>query len=275
MSSSFRARRSNTRATVIEAVSAAIETEEAIEARIAERFDVLSDLTKATISGDVRSVIVSGSPGVGKSYSVMDALERNDPEQNTWTVIKGYARATGLIKTLYQFRHPGNVIVFDDIDNIFSDDVGLNLFKAVADSSIRRRVSWMSEYKMVDEDTAEIIPRHFDFEGSIIFLTNLDFQALIDRGHKYSPHLEALMSRSLYLDLTLKSRQDCLIRIRQVVEQGLLSMLDIEAQVDVLTFMEVHANNLRELSLRSVIKIAGLRKSNPNWEKICRITLCR
>jgi hypothetical protein len=271
----FRQRRNDLRATPISAIEAVSETDEQIEERIAERFDVLSDLTNGAISGDVRAIIVSGSPGVGKSYSVTEALEKHDPEENTWTIIKGYAKATGLVKTLYQYRHPGNVVVFDDIDNIFSDDVGLNLFKAVADSSARRRVSWLSEYKMVDEDTAEIIPRHFDFEGSIIFLTNLDFQALIDRGHKYSPHLEALMSRSLYLDLTLKSRKDCFVRIRQVVEQGLMSTLDMESQADVLSFIEIHADSLRELSLRSCIKIAGLRKSNPNWERVARICLCR
>ena len=259
----------------IAAVDAVVESDDAIEERIRERFDVLQDLTQGAISGEVRAVIVSGSPGVGKSHSVIQALEANDPNENTWTVIKGFAKSTGLLKTLYQYRHKGSVIVFDDIDNIFSEDVSLNMFKAVADSSVRRRVSWLSEYKMVDEDTAEIIPRHFDFEGSIIFLTNLDFQALIDKKHKYAPHLEALMSRSLYLDLTLKTRKDCLVRIGQVVEEGLLSNLDIEAQADVLSFVEIYAESLRELSLRSVIKLAGLRASNPSWERVARICLCK
>lgn len=264
------ARRSN----VVE-FPAVNETEDQIEERIAERFEVLNELTRASIAGDVRSVIVSGSPGVGKSYSVVDALQKHDPEENTWTIVKGFAKSTGLLKTLYQYRHPGNVVVFDDIDNIFSEDVSLNMFKAVADSCDRRRVSWLSEYKFVDEESGEIIPRHFDFEGSIIFLTNLDFQALIEKKHKYAPHLEALMSRSLYLDLTLKTRQDCLVRIRQVVEDGLLSDMDIEAQADVLTFIEAYSGSLRELSLRSIIKLAGLRKSNVNWERIARITLCK
>ena len=268
-------RNARPKADAIAAVNAVAESDDAIESRIRERFEVMNDLTKGAISGDIRAVIVSGSPGVGKSYSVLEALEKNDPNENTWTVVKGYAKSTGLLKTLYQYRHKGNVIVFDDIDNIFSEDVSLNMFKAVADSSARRRVSWLSEYKMVDEDTAEIIPRHFDFEGSIIFLTNLDFQALIDKKHKFAPHLEALMSRSLYLDLTLHSRRDCLVRIRQVVEEGLLSNLDIEAQADVLSFVEIHMNNLRELSLRSVIKLAGLRAANPNWEKVARICLCK
>jgi hypothetical protein len=251
------------------------ETDDQVEDRIAERFSILDILAKSAIAGDVRSVIVSGSPGCGKSYTVLKELENYDPSGNTYTVIKGYAKSTGLVKTLYNYRHPGNIIVFDDIDNIFYDDVSLNLLKAVADTCDNRRVSYLSEYKLLDEETGEIVPRNFDFEGTIVFLTNLDFQQMVDKGHKLAPHLDALMSRSLYLDLTLKTRKDKLVRIRNVVEHGLLSHLDIDQQVDVLTFLEIHFEHLRELSLREVIKLGQLRKTNSSWEKIARITLCK
>ena len=260
----------------IEAVASIVrETDEQIEARIAERFSILNVLAKAAIAGDVRSIIVSGSPGCGKSFSILKELDDYDSSGNAYTIIKGYAKSTGLVKTLYNYRHPGNIIVFDDIDNLFYDDVSLNLLKAVADTCDRRRVSYLSEYKLLDDETGELVPRHFDFEGTIIFLTNLDFQQMVDKGHKLAPHLDALMSRSLYLDLTLKTRRDKLVRIRQVVEQGLLSHLDIEQQADVLTFMDAYYESMRELSLREVIKLGQLRKTNENWEKISRITLCK
>lgn len=260
----------------IEAIASVVrETEEQIEERIGERFSILDILAKSAIAGDIRSVIVSGSPGCGKSHTVLKELDNYDPSGNTYTVIKGYAKSTGLVKTLYNYRHSGNIIVFDDIDNIFYDDVSLNLLKAVADTCDRRRVSYLSEYKLLDDETGELVPRHFDFEGTIIFLTNLDFQRMVDKGHKLAPHLDALMSRSLYLDLTLKTRKDKLIRIRQVVEQGLIDHLDLEEQADVLTFMDAYYENMRELSLREVIKLGQLRKTNENWSKIARITLCK
>lgn len=256
-------------------LNSAVESDDAVEARIRERFDVLADLTQSIIAGASRAVIVSGSPGVGKSFSVMEALEKHDPKQDTWTVVKGYARPTGLLKTLYQYRHPGNVIVFDDSDSVFMDDVGLNLLKAVVDTTDRRRVSWLSEARLLDDETGEMVPRHFDFEGSIIFLTNLDFDAMIDKKHKLSPHLEALTSRAHYLDLTLKTARDRIVRIMQVVEEGLLGNLEIEAQADVLTFIEAYSHRMRELSLRAVIKLGALRASNENWEKIARITMLK
>ena len=138
--------------------------------------------------------------------------------------MKGYVRATGLVKLLYQYRNAGQVIVFDDADAIFFDDVSLNLLKAVCDTTETRRVSWLSEGSLVDEETAVRIPRNFEFKGTIIFISNYDFDAMIDRGHKLAPHLAALVSRAHYIDLAMKSRRDYLVRIRQVIEEGLLEI---------------------------------------------------
>jgi hypothetical protein len=259
----------------IEALVAVAETDDEIEQRIGERFDILEALTDSCIAGNSRALIVSGSPGVGKSYGINRALEKYDPTGNLYSVVKGYSRATGMIKLLYQHRHPGNILVFDDCDSVFADDISLNLLKAVVDTCDNRRVSWLSEGRLLDEETGEMVPRHFDFEGTVIFLTNLDFDAMIARGHKLAPHLEALQSRAHYLDLSLKTSKDKIARIRQVVEQGLLSHLDLEAQVDVLTFVESYYTHMRELSLRAVIKLGALRANNSNWEKIARITMLK
>lgn len=251
------------------------ETDNQIDSRIAERFDVLDVLTYACVAGDARALIVSGGPGLGKSYNVEKILARHDDTGATFSIVKGYTRPTGIVKLLYQHRHPGNIIVFDDADSVFNDDVSLNLLKAVCDTTERRVVSWLSEGKLIDDETAEIVPRSFVFEGSVIFITNLDFDYLIERGHKLAPHLEALVSRAHYLDLTLKTKRDYLVRIRQVVEQGLLSDLDVEEQADVLTFVEAYADRMRELSLRAALKLGSLRRTNKNWEKIAMITMCK
>lgn len=252
------------------------ESEDQIEARIAERFDILEMLTDSCIAGDSRALVVSGPAGLGKSYTVEKKLEAWDPSGINYAITKGYVRATGLIKLLYAYREAGQVLVFDDADAIFFDDVSLNLLKAVCDTTERRIVSWLSEGRLLDEESGEIVPRSFEFEGTIIFISNYDFDAMIDKGHKLAPHLQAMVSRAHYIDLAMKTRQDYLVRIRQVVAQGLLSHLDIEQQVDVLTFIEAYAENLRELSLRMALKLAAIRKTNKsNWEKIAKVTCCK
>jgi len=246
-----------------------------IETRLAERFEILEELTQACINGEARSLIVSGPAGLGKSYTVEQKLTAWDPSQLNHTIVKGYVRATGIFKLLYQYRLPNQVIVFDDADSIFFDESALNLLKTVCDSTERRKVSWMSQAVFIDEETSEIIPHQFEFDGTIIFISNYDFDAMIDRGHKLAPHLQALVSRSHYIDLTMKTRRDYLVRIKQVVKQGLLDHLTLDEKVDVVTFIEYHQNVLRELSLRIAIKIGHLRKSSENWEKIARVTCCK
>jgi len=253
-----------------------VETDAEVDARISERFEVLEDIVNSVISGVSRSLIVSGPAGLGKSFTVERVMREWDPEEKNHVFIRGYARATGLYKLLYQYRNPGQVIIFDDADSVFLDDVALNLLKAVADTTERRRVSWLSEAALIDEESAAVIPRSFDFNGSIVFITNIDFDAAIDRGSRLAPHLQAMLSRSHYVDLTMKTKQDYIVRIRQVVKQGLLSDLNWHEAGEVMSFIESNSETLRELSLRMVIKVARIRKANgQKWERIARVTCLR
>lgn len=252
-----------------------IETEEQIDRRIAERFEVLESLTTSVIGGVSRSLIVSGPAGLGKSYTVESVMRNWDPAEVNHAFVRGYVRPTGLYKLLHRYKNPGKVIIFDDADTVFLDEVSLSLLKAVADTTERRRVSWLSEGTLMDEETADIIPNGFDFNGSIIFITNIDFDAALAKGSRLGPHLNAMMSRSHYLDLAMKTKQDYLVRIRQVVKQGLLSHLNWHEQSETMRFIEKNFMNLREISLRMVIKVANIRRDTADWEKVARITCLR
>jgi len=251
------------------------ETDAEIEARLAERFEILDVLAEACTCGNSRALIVSGPAGLGKSYTVEDRLSKWDPSGESYTIVKGYVRATGLVKLLNQYKDEGKVIVFDDADAIFFDDVSLNLLKAVCDTTERRVVSWMSEGKLVDDETGMLVPRTFEFKGTIIFISNYDFDAMIDKGHKLAPHLQALVSRAHYIDLAMKSRRDYIIRIKQVIKQGLLDELTVAERSDVMSFIDKNSESLRELSLRMALKLGALRRQGSNWERIARITCCK
>ena len=253
------------------------ESDEEIEARIEERFDILEYLTAESMEGNVRALIVSGPAGLGKSHTVETALAAWDPSEINHKIIKGFAKATGLFKTLYEFRDAGKVIVFDDCDSIFSDETALNMLKAVCDTTERRRVSYLSE-AVLRNDEGDALPNTFEFEGTIIFITNYDFDEIIEKGNKLAPHMAAMMSRAHYVDLAMKSRNDYLVRIKQVIKQGLLTQkgLSDNQMTDVCEFIDSHADRLRELSLRVALKIADVRKGNkPNWSKIAEVTCCK
>lgn len=255
-------------------VRESVETEAQIRAKLDERFAALSLMTEAAVAGEVRSFVISGPAGLGKSYGVTQTLERENPY---YTIVRGYVRPTGLYKTLYEYRAPGSVVVFDDADAIFGDEAALNLLKAACDTTRRRVLSWLTETKMEDE-AGDRLPTSFEFEGTIIFITNYDFDEMIDRGSKLSPHFNALISRSMYLDMKMKNKKDYLIRIKQVVEMGMLRNegLSESAEKSIVDFVEKHQDSLRELSLRMVVKVASLYKSHPaKWQNLARVVCCK
>ena len=249
-------------------------TEAEIRKDLNERFGALGEMTHATVKGKNASMIVSGPAGVGKTFTIGEILSDNQKTVYS-TVIKGYVRPTGLYKTLYEFRHPNCVVVFDDADSIFNDDVSLNILKAACDTTKRRNLHWLTETKMEDED-GERLPRSFQFEGSIIFVTNYDFDEMIARGSKLAPHFEALISRSHYLDLGMKTTADYVVRIKQVVQEHKMLRESGFSQAEedtLLAFICDNKNKLRELSLRMVLKLASLMRINPkNWQTLARTT---
>lgn len=254
------------------------ETDQEIFDRLNDRFEVIEEITNDVIEGVAKAVIVSGPAGLGKSFTVEQALDRWDPEGRDYTIIKGYVRPTGLYRELYRHRNEGQVLVFDDADTIFNDETALNMLKAVCDTTDKRMLSYLSETNMVEDGSDEIIPRTFEFKGSIIFITNIDFDRAIDGGSKISNHLEALISRSFYVDCGMRTRRDYMIRIRQVCEQGLLSRKGLNGAQErlVMNFIEQNQESLRELSLRIALKVGALVKSNPeSWERKARITCLR
>jgi hypothetical protein len=255
-----------------------VETDEEIEQKLNDRFEILTDMANAAIDGDVRALIVSGPAGLGKSFTVEKALEAWDPNATSHRIVKGYVKAPALFKLLYQHRAPGSVLVFDDADDVFLDETAITLLKAALDTTDKRIISYMTEGTLIDEESAERLPKSFQFEGTVIFITNYDFDAMIERGSRLAPHLSALVSRAHYIDLAMKTQRDYLIRIRQVARQGLLQNIGLseEAQADVISFIEKHAGRLRELSLRMALKIGALRRKNDgNWMKRAIVTCCK
>lgn len=252
------------------------ETDQQIYEKLEERFTIMELLTHTALSGECRSLIISGPPGLGKSFTVEKALRLYDPKGLRHTIVKGYVKPTGLLRMLYKHRDPGGVIVFDDADTIFFDDTSLNMLKTVCDTTEKRTVSYLAETNMVDEDSAVKIPRTFDFHGTIIFITNYDFDAMISRGHKLAPHFAALISRSHYIDLAMKTERDYMVRIKQVVNQGMLhGLTDVQRQ-DVMEFVEQNSHRMRELSLRMVLKVASIRKLDmPSWDSLAKVTCCK
>lgn len=256
------------------------ESDDEVMSRISERFEILGSMTQATIDGDVRAMIVTGPPGVGKSYIVETTLEKAvlfdkiAGKKIRYDVVKGAMTALGLYAKLYEYSDANNVLVFDDCDTVLFDDLSLNILKAALDSGKRRRIHWNADSVKL---RAEGIPNSFDFRGSAIFITNVKFENI--RSKKVQDHLEALQSRCHYLDLTLDTMRDKILRIKQIAKSGELFngyKFNKQTQDEVLDYMEKNKDRVREMSLRTALKIGDLRKiSKDNWRRMAEVSILR
>lgn len=254
-------------------------TDEEVMARIEERFEILDQMSGAAINGDIRALIVQGPPGVGKSYGVLAQMEKASMfdeiagRKQRYEVVKGAITPIGLYHMLYKFSDPGCVLVFDDCDSIFCDELALNICKAALDSSNRRRIFWNADSHLLRR---EGVPDSFDFKGSVIFITNIQFENI--RSKKLQDHLEALQSRCHFVDLGIDGQRGKLLRIKQIVSKGMLDeyCFGEEGNNDIIDFIHENVNGWREISLRLVIKLADLRKIMPDrWKQTARVTLMR
>ena len=252
------------------------ESDENILTRLTERFDILTEMTKAVKRGDIRAMIVSGPPGVGKSHNVEAVLQKDGlfdtlgERKPRFEVVKGAMSSIGLYSKLYEFSDSKNVLVFDDCDDILQEELSLNILKGALDSSQRRFISWNTDSRIL---RSEGIPDRFEFKGSAIFITNIKFEHV--RSKKLRSHLDALESRCHYMDLEMDTNREKLLWIRQITNTGMLDHFEFEPVVreELLNFIVANQDRLRELSLRMVLKVAQLRKAMPlQWQAYARQT---
>jgi len=258
------------------------ETDAEIIERLRERFDILDDMTRAVKAGKVRAMIVSGAPGVGKSFGVEKVLGKhdlmaniaNDEKLKKYEIVKGAMSAIGLYSKLYEFSAEKNILVFDDCDSVLLDDLSLNILKAALDTSKKRTIHWNTDSRLL---RSEGVPNSFEFKGGAIFITNINFQNI--KSKKLQDHLAALESRCHYIDLTIHTEREKMLRIRQIVGDGMLNEYEFseEQTAELIGFIDLNKKRLRELSLRTVLKTADLMRSFPGdkWQRVAQISLMK
>jgi len=226
------------------------------EFTVAERFDFMTQFTKLAAKGIIPSLVVTGSGGLGKSFTVLNALRDMGLTEDTigtmdgdFVFVKGYTTPRNLYTTL--FHENGKVIVLDDLDTAFRDPIGASILKAALDSSDRRIISWEAESK--DDE----VPSRFEFTGKIIFISNLEL-------HKFP---QAILSRSIVCDLTLNVDEK-IERIAQIFDED--ERFESEDKIDVLNFIRKHVKMAKDLNIRSALNILKMKVAlGEDWERPC------
>lgn len=255
------------------------ETDEEIIERLRIKFALLEDMTLAAKQSRIRAMIVFGPPGVGKTHGIEKVLSKYDSHSAVsgmppkYELVSGGISSIGLYMKLFHMSSEKDILVFDDCDDVFEETTGLNLLKSALDSKKKRVICWNKDSPTLE---AAGIPNFFEFKGSVIFITNTDFANV--KSKKLRDHLNAIESRCHYMDLTIKSGREKMLRIKQIMEDGMLAEHNFSKQLeaDIYEFVSKNQDNLRDHSLRTIVKIAELVHAFPEeWEMYAENTLMR
>jgi hypothetical protein len=238
---------------------------------INKRFEFVEKLVTMVATGVQPSAIITGEGGLGKTYTVTKTLEANGYKdisdladfevgmlinmRKCFTMVKGYSTPKGLYRTLYENNK--SIIVFDDCDSVLKDPVALNILKSALDSYGKRIISWNAD--MRDDD----LPRSFNFEGRVIFISNLD-DGKID---------QAIRSRSMMIDLSMTTDQK-IERMETIAQsEEFLPEYDKGIINDALGLIREIKEECKEISLRTLISVSKVRASNTEWKELASYML--
>ncbi len=239
---------------------------------INQRFAFVEQLVSMVATGVQPSAIITGEGGLGKTYTVTKTLEANGYKdisdlaefqvgsivnmKKSYRMVKGYSTPKGLYRTL--FENNKGVIVFDDCDSILKDPVALNLLKSALDSYGKRIISWNAETRGEDD-----LPRSFNFEGRIIFVSNMD-EGRID---------QAIRSRSMMIDLSMTTDQK--IERMATIAQSPEFMPEYDKSIvaDAIELIKEIKDECKEISLRTLISVSKVRASNKEWKDLAAYML--
>ncbi len=249
-----------------------VATEKQNKYDINTRFGFVEKLVNMVATGVQPSAVITGEGGLGKTFTVTKTLEANGytdisnlaefqagtilNSRKCFTTVKGFSTAKGLYRTL--FENNKSIIVFDDCDAVLKDPVALNLLKGALDSYGKRIISWNAD--MRDDD----LPRSFNFEGRVIFISNMD-QDRID---------QAIRSRSMMIDLSMTSDQK-IDRMEYIAKSPeFMEDYSTTEKMDALNLIRELKDEAKEISLRTLISITKIRASNKDWKDMATYLLC-
>lgn len=245
------------------------EDSSAVDFDINQRFGFVTDLVSMVANGATPSAVITGEGGLGKTYTVLQALRANGlkdisevevgtvvPPKSTYRVVKGFSTAKGLYRIL--FENQNSIIVFDDCDSVLKNDDACNILKGALDSFDKRIITWNSSR---DE---EDLPRWFQFKGGIIFISNMPMNKIE----------QSIRSRAMCVDLEMTTSQK--IERMQVIMQSTDFLPEVPNSVkyQALDLINELKERSKEVSLRTLIKTVRIANTgSSNWKSLAEYML--
>jgi Cdc6-like AAA superfamily ATPase len=217
---------------------------------INEKFELISELVEGVSLGALNGLAVSGPPGIGKTYTVMNVVDRVKGNKK-FVAYSGHVTPLSLYNILAENRDDA-IIVFDDCDEVFTNHLALNILKPAMDTKKTRIVSWATSQSNRVSDPV------FTFKSNVILVTNTVLAT--------SPHYKAFVDRIHHVELDV-SYEERLAKIYDIVNTSKTVEPQLAREVAEYLIDEKPAD---ELSLRTFVKIYDLARFSPRWRKLVK-----
>jgi hypothetical protein len=194
----------------------------------------LEQYVRAFSAKHLNLLIVLGGPGLAKSQMVRRLIG----EQACW--IEGNATAFGMYLALW--RHKDELVIIDDVDNLYSDRSAVRLLKCLCQTDPVKHIAWQSASSRLER---EGVPRSFQTKSRVTLIANDwkmlngNVEAVQDRGHVivFEPTAEEVH--------------------RQVCQWF--------SDAEILEWFEAHLHLVHRPSMRHYVRAAELKKAGLNW----------
>jgi len=224
-------------------------------------FEDLKVYVDMIIKGTQPSLLVTGSPGVGKTWNITNQLKAAGlVKDKDFVHIKGRSTAAGMYITL--FENNGKLIIFDDCDSIWKSEDAVNILKGALDSYGVRQISWLvgKPLKLSDGNNA---PKTFDFTGRVIFISNLPQRKIDDAVKSRSFVIEVALTPEDMIKRMKRELKDIHVEVPLAFKQEALDIIESAAD---------DAKNL-EVSMRTLVKAIKILKGVDNLELAKRLIM--
>lgn len=244
-----------------------------------EQLKDMRAVIKLLLSGAAYSMFLAGRGGVGKTHGVEEVLNAaGKTDGNGYFKITGTASPIGIYKAL--FKNKNGILLFDDCDGALGEVDARNLIKAATDTKKVRKLVWMkktgkdfynpdeedgSEDDGEDSDGDDRTPSYFNFEGKVIFISNLSLQKLDPDG--------SLRTRSFVVNIDPTDMEvvEYMEKIAPSVplEDGL--SLSLGQRKEVVELLKTMVGKRDSISIRNLVRGLNIRASGiADWENIIR-----
>tara|TARA_R110001606_G_scaffold389463_1_gene555606 strand:+ start:109 stop:909 length:801 start_codon:yes stop_codon:yes gene_type:complete len=246
--------------------------------RVVDRFETIQQVAKIFVTGDSaqKGLLISGDAGMGKSHYVKQAfIETGTTNRVDYNKSKAFTGAAMYAK-LWENRQKGDVVVFDDCS--LSSMTGEN-FRKLTDF-FKGALELTSGPRMLGYEAASQnalfkelgVPREFDFQGSIIWITNTTMDKL---GKKFGDHWSAIERRFIPISVMLTKEEKYLYTINLIENIEMLGAnCDakdggypediVEATMD---FLADNYENFKDITPGVALKIADTMDQFPTMYK--------